>query len=86
MVKSPITVCNEIFIEMRKMHKTLDRGRHHAARSTRRWSNSSRRRAPKWLAEMEEMAGKDDPGEERPCPAPGAVRHSLRIDDLKRSK
>jgi ribonuclease E len=26
MVKSPVTVCNDIYIEMRKMHKHLDRG------------------------------------------------------------
>jgi ribonuclease E len=57
MVKSPITVCNDIYIEMRKMHKHLDRGdvmlRVHPEVVKALKSTSSR-----WLQEMEEMAGK----------------------------
>jgi len=57
MVKSPVTVCNEIFIEMRKMHKTLERGdimlRVHPEVVKQLKSSGG-----KWLLEMEEMAGK----------------------------
>ena len=57
MVKSPITVCNDIYIEMRKMHKHLDRGdvmlRVHPEVVKQLKSTGS-----KWLQEMEEMCGK----------------------------
>ena len=57
MVKSPVTVCNDIYIEMRKMHKTLERGdimlRVHPEVVKQLKSNGA-----KWLTEMEEMAGK----------------------------
>ena len=57
MVKSPITVCNDIFIEMRKMHKTLERGdimlRVHPEVVKQLKSSGA-----KWLLEMEEMVGK----------------------------
>jgi ribonuclease E len=57
MVKSPITVCNDIYIEMRKMHKHLDRGdvmlRVHPDVVKQLKSGSA-----KWLQEMEEMVGK----------------------------
>jgi ribonuclease E len=57
MVKSPITVCNDIYIEMRKMHKHLDRGdvmlRVHPDVVKQLKSTGS-----KWLQEMEEMCGK----------------------------
>ncbi|HEY0307426.1 MAG TPA: Rne/Rng family ribonuclease [Acidobacteriaceae bacterium] len=57
MVKSAVTVCNDIYIEMRKMHKSLDRGdimlRVHPEVVKQLKSNGA-----KWLSEMEEMAGK----------------------------
>jgi ribonuclease G len=57
MVKSPITVCNDIYIEMRKMHKHLDHGdvmlRVHPEVVKQLKSSGA-----KWLQEMEEMAGK----------------------------
>jgi len=57
MVKSPITVCNDIYVEMRKMHKHLERGdimlRVHPEVVKQLKSNGAR-----WLQEMEEMAGK----------------------------
>ena len=57
MVKSPVTVCNDIYIEMRKMHKLLDRGdvmlRVHPEVVKQLKSSGAR-----WLQEMEEMAGK----------------------------
>ena len=57
MVKSPITVCNDIYVEMRKMHKHLDRGdvmlRVHPEVVKQLKASNAR-----WLHEMEEMAGK----------------------------
>jgi ribonuclease G len=57
MVKSPVTVCNDIYIEMRKMHKLLDRGdvmlRVHPEVVKQLKSSGA-----KWLQEMEEMVGK----------------------------
>ncbi len=57
MVKSPITVCNEIYIELRKMHKQLDKGdvmlRVNPEVVKQLKSNNA-----KWLQEMEEIAGK----------------------------
>ena len=57
MVKSPIPVCNDIYIEMRKMHKHLERGdvmlRVHPDVVKQLKSGTS-----KWLQEMEEMVGK----------------------------
>ncbi|HTH54073.1 MAG TPA: Rne/Rng family ribonuclease [Edaphobacter sp.] len=56
MVKSPITVCNDIYIEMRKMSKHLDRGdvmlRVHPDVVKQLKSST------KWLQELEEMVGK----------------------------
>ena len=57
MVKSPITVCNDIYVELRKMHRHLDRGdimlRVHPDVVKQLKSSGG-----KWLQEMEEMAGK----------------------------
>jgi ribonuclease E len=57
MVKSPVTVCNDIYVEMRKLSKHLDRGdimlRVHPEVVKQLKSSGS-----KWLQEMEEMAGK----------------------------
>ena len=57
MVKSPITVCNDIYIEMRKMQRHLDRGdvmlRVHPEVVKQLKSSGA-----KWLQEMEEMVGK----------------------------
>lgn len=56
MVKSPVTVCNDIYIEMRKMARHLDRGdvmlRVHPDVVKQLKSST------KWLQEMEEMVGK----------------------------
>ncbi len=66
MTKSPITICNDIYVEMRKMNKHLDRGdvmlRVHPEVVKQLKSGTSR-----WLQEMEEMVGKtilvkSDPG------------------------
>ncbi len=57
MVKSPVTVCNDIYIEMRKMHKQIDKGdiilRVHPETVKQLKSGGG-----KWLQEMEEMSGK----------------------------
>ncbi|MDE1156053.1 MAG: Rne/Rng family ribonuclease [Acidobacteriaceae bacterium] len=57
MVKSPVTVCNEIYIELRKMHKHLDKGdvmlRVHPEVVKHLKLNNA-----KWLQEMEEMSSK----------------------------
>ncbi|HEX3435696.1 MAG TPA: Rne/Rng family ribonuclease [Pseudacidobacterium sp.] len=57
MVKSPMTVCNEIYIEMRKMQKHLERNdvllRVHPEVVKMLKANNAR-----WLNEMEEMTGK----------------------------
>jgi ribonuclease G len=57
MVKSPITVCNDIFVEMKKMHRHLERGdvmlRVHPEVVKQLKTSGS-----KWLQEMEEMVGK----------------------------
>jgi Rne/Rng family ribonuclease len=56
MVKSPVTVCNDIYVEMRKMSKHLDRGdvmlRVHPDVVKQLKSST------KWLQEMEEIVGK----------------------------
>ena len=57
MTKSPVTICNDIYVEMRKMHKHLDRGdvmlRVHPEVVKQLKSTTSH-----WLQEMEEMVGK----------------------------
>jgi ribonuclease G len=57
MVKSPITVCNDIYIEMRKMHKHLDRG-DVMLRVHPEVVKQLKMTGSKWLQEMEEMCGK----------------------------
>ncbi len=57
MTKSPVTICNDIYVEMRKMHKHLDRGdvmlRVHPEVVKQLKSTTAH-----WLQEMEEMVGK----------------------------
>jgi len=57
MVKNPTTVCNEIYVELRKMHRHLERNdillRVHPEVVKQLKANGSR-----WLQDMEEMAGK----------------------------
>ncbi|WP_263408249.1 Rne/Rng family ribonuclease [Terriglobus tenax] len=57
MVKSPVTVANEIYIEMRKMYKHIDKGdvmlRVHPEVVKQLKTNNAN-----WLHEMEEMTGK----------------------------
>ncbi len=57
MVKSPVTVCNDIYIEMRKMQKHLDRG-DVMLRVNPEVVKQLKAPGTKWLQEMEEMAGK----------------------------
>ncbi len=57
MTKSPITVCNEIYIELRKMHRNLEKGdimlRVNPEVVKQLKSNNAR-----WLQDLEELAGK----------------------------
>jgi ribonuclease E len=83
MVKSPITVCNDIYIEMRKMHMThFDRGdvmlRVHPEVVKVLKSSGA-----KWLNELEEMIGKTILVKSDPALPPGAVRHPLEPCRLK---
>ena len=57
MVKSPVTVCNDIYIEMRKMHKHLDKG-DIMLRVNPEVVKQLKSGSGKWLQEMEEMSGK----------------------------
>lgn len=57
MVKSPITVCNEIYIELRKMHKQLDKG-DVMLRVNPEVVKQLKSGNGKWLQEMEEICGK----------------------------
>jgi ribonuclease G len=57
MVKSPVTVCNDIYIEMRKMQKHLDRG-DVMLRVNPDVVKQLKAPGTKWLQEMEEMIGK----------------------------
>ena len=57
MVKSPVSVCNEIYIEMRKMHKHLDRG-DVMLRVHPEVVKQLKLTTAKWLQEMEELVGK----------------------------
>ncbi len=57
MTKSPVTVCNDIYIEMRKMQKHLDRG-DIMLRVNPDVVKQLKATGTKWLQEMEEMAGK----------------------------
>ena len=57
MVKSPITVCNEIYIELRKMHKQLDKG-DVMLRVNPEVVKQLKSGNGKWLQEMEEISGK----------------------------
>ena len=57
MVKSPVTVCNEIYSELRKMHKQLDKG-DVMLRVNPEVVKQLKANNAKWLGEMEEVAGK----------------------------
>jgi ribonuclease E len=57
MVKSPVTVCNDIYIEMRKMQKHLDRG-DVMLRVNPEVVKQLKAPGTKWLQEMEETVGK----------------------------
>jgi ribonuclease E len=57
MVKSPVTVCNDIYIEMKKMQKHLDKG-DVMLRVNPEVVKQLKAPGTKWLQEMEEMVGK----------------------------
>jgi ribonuclease E len=57
MTKSPVTVCNDIYIEMRKMQRHLERG-DVMLRVNPEVVKQLKAPGTKWLQEMEEMVGK----------------------------
>jgi ribonuclease G len=57
MVKSAVTVCNDIYIEMRKMHKLIEKG-DIMLRVNPEVVKQLKSGGAKWLSEMEEMSGK----------------------------
>jgi ribonuclease E len=57
MVKGPLTVCNEIYIELRKMHRQFDRG-DVMLRVNPEVVKQLKATNGRWLSEMEEMSGK----------------------------
>ncbi|MCU1251212.1 MAG: ribonuclease, Rne/Rng family [Edaphobacter sp.] len=57
MVKSPVTVCNDIYIEMRKMQRHLERG-DVMLRVNPEVVKQLKSPGTRWLQEMEEMVGK----------------------------
>ena len=77
-VKSVTTVCNDIYIEMRKMAKHLE----HAdvmLRVNPEVAKALKANNGRALIEMEEVDKEDGDREERPGVASGAVRHQLKI-------
>ncbi len=57
MTKSAVTVCNDIYIEMRKMHKIIEKG-DIMLRVNPEVVKQLKSGSGKWLQEMEEMSGK----------------------------
>jgi ribonuclease E len=57
MTKSPVTVCNEIFVELRKMHRHLEKG-DIMLRVNPEVVKQLKSAGGKWLQEMEEISGK----------------------------
>ncbi len=57
MVKGPLTVCNEIYVELRKMHRQIDRG-DVLLRVNPEVVKQLKTSNGRWLSEMEEMSGK----------------------------
>jgi ribonuclease G len=57
MVKGPLTVCNEIYVELRKMYRQIDRG-DVLLRVNPEVVKQLKVANGRWLSEMEEMSGK----------------------------
>ena len=57
MVKGPLTVCNEIYVELRKMYRQIDRG-DVLLRVNPEVVKQLKMQNGRWLSEMEEMSGK----------------------------
>ncbi len=75
-VKSVPTVCNELYIEMRKMAKVHDKD-DITMRVNPEVAKALKANNGKLITELEELTGKSRSGKERPRAAPGDVRHSL---------
>jgi Rne/Rng family ribonuclease len=73
-----VTVCNDIYIEMRKMQKHLDRG-DVMLRVNPEVVKAAQIRQRQVAAGDGRDGRQDHPRQERPQPAPGAVRHPLAL-------
>ena len=71
MVKNPTTVCNEIYVELRKMHKHLER-RDVMLRVNPEVVKQLKSNGSKWLQDMEELVGKTILVKSDPSMAPEA--------------
>jgi ribonuclease G len=57
MTKSPVTVCNDLWIEMKKNHKTIEK-KEILLRVNPEVTKQLKLNNGKWLTEMEAMTGK----------------------------
>ena len=74
-VKSPATVCNEIFIELRKMRKHSE-GTDILIRVHPETVKVLKGGNAHWLSDFEELSRQERADQERPYAASGTVRHS----------
>ena len=89
MVKSPTTVCNEIYIELRKMKKHFE-GTDVLLRVNPETVKVLKSNNASWLTEFEELVGKNILVKSDADAASGAVRHpglnrKLAVNDEGRS-
>ncbi len=75
-VKSVTTVCNELYIEMRKMIKGHDR-KDITVRVNPEVAKALKANNGKLITEMEDLTGKTVLVKERSAAAPGELRHPL---------
>ncbi len=75
MVKSPTTVCNEIYTELRKMKKHFESA-DVLLRVNPETVKVLKANNGSWLTEFEELVGQEHPHQERRHPASRAVRYS----------
>jgi len=57
-VKSVSTICNEIYVELRKMAKHIERGNDIMLRANPEVVKALKANSGRWLQEMEELAGR----------------------------
>ena len=85
MIKSVTTVCNEIYVEMRKMAKHFER-QDILLRAHPEVVKALKSGSGKWLQEMEELHGAHHHSQKRLRPAPGTIRYPVTRNDSSRTK